>query len=113
MRTPILFAAACVAAVAAVQPAEAGLIGANVSYDFLFPNSTTVAKSIPEQTITPATAIVDNVGGLTTTFTDDQITITNDVLAGFNANQPFDGPEFLFSGVDLGSVTIDPTSSVV
>jgi hypothetical protein len=54
---------------------------------------------------------VDSVaGGITTTFTDNEIIITNNFPSPFNAT-PFNGPSYLFSGVTVTNVTIDSASS--
>ncbi len=55
--------------------------------------------------------MVDSVaGGITTTFTDNEIIITNNFPSPFNAT-PFNGPSYLFSGVTVTNVTIDSASS--
>jgi hypothetical protein len=53
-------------ALATAQIAQAGLIGAQVTYDYFFPLPLpiAIAFSLPTQTITPSTSLVDTVGRL-------------------------------------------------
>jgi|SRR5215472_2784086 len=111
MRKPLLILATLgVAALSAVPPAKADLVGAQVSYNFLFPNTSTVGFSVGPQTISSSTSIVDTFAQITTTFTGTEIIITNN-LAGSFGTASFTGPQYLFSGVTISGVSIDPASA--
>ena len=86
--------------------AQAGLIDAQVTYDYLFPDTSTIHSSLPTQTITSSTSLVDSTGIITTTFTNNEIIITNENETTF-AFTLFNGPSYLFSGVTISNVTID------
>jgi hypothetical protein len=109
MKNTLALSTAAVALLSAVLPtAHAGLIGADVAYEFLTPNTSTVVDSSPSQTITTTTSFFTD--GVSTTFTDDEIIITNTELAPF-LTEPFIGPSYLFSGTTITNVTIDSASS--
>jgi len=110
MRKPFLILATLgVVAISAAPPAKADLIGAQVSYKDLFPDTSTVAFSIGPQTISSSTSIVDPFSELITTFTSTEIIITAE--AGGFAKAAFNGPQYLFSGVTISGVSIDPASA--
>jgi hypothetical protein len=52
---------------------------------------------------------VDTTDSITTTFTDNEIIITNNTPASFA--DEFNGPSYLFAGVTITDVTIDSASS--
>jgi hypothetical protein len=101
-------------ALATAQIAQAGLIGAQVTYDYFFPLPLpiAIAFSLPTQTITPSTSLVDTVGDITTTFSDNKIIITNNESSSF-LSAPFNGPGYSFSGVTISNVTIDSASAAI
>jgi len=111
MRKPFLILATLgVVALSAAPPAKADhLIGAQVSYKYLFPDTSTVGFSIGPQTISSSTSIADPFSELITTFTSTEIIITS--LPGGFAPDPFNGPQYLFSGVTISGVSIDPASA--
>jgi PEP-CTERM motif-containing protein len=108
--------ALCAAAIALLStsvlagPAQAELIGAEVTYEYLFPDTSTIDFSLPTQTITLSTSLADTVNEITTTFTDSEIIITNEEAALFGT-VAFNGPSYLFSGATVTKVTIDSASS--
>lgn len=112
MRTIQILATFGLTALSTAQIAQAGLIGAQVTYDYFFPFPLPIAIvfSLPTQTITPSTSLVDTVGDITTTFGNNQIIVTNNESGSF-VSVPFNGPGYLFSGVTIANVTIDPASA--
>jgi hypothetical protein len=110
MRKPFLILATLgVVALSAAPPAKADLIGGQVSYNYFFPNTSTVVVSIGPQTISSSTLIEDTFNEITTTFTSTEIIITSQ--SGGYAADPFNGPQYLFSGVTISGVSIDPASA--
>src|SRR5262249_2044765 len=102
-------AMALLSALATAPTAQGGLIGADVTYQLLAPDTSTIFFSIPTQTITPATSLVDTSVDITTMFTDNEIIITNN-LGGIFA-PGFTGSRYLFSGTTITNVKIDNASS--
>jgi hypothetical protein len=92
--------------------AKAGLIGSELSlFEYRDPDLNSGDNTLGPMTIAANTEIDDTTeDGLKVTFNDDQIIMTN-TFPGTRAIDPFNGPEFLFSGVTLSTVTIDPASS--
>jgi len=109
-----LTGAAALLAVAATPPAHAGLIGADVTYDALFPDQTTVFFSVPQQTITAATSIADTSiapgSTLTSTFTDTAINVLFTGAGGLFIG-PFNASGYTFSGVNITGATLDASTS--
>jgi hypothetical protein len=112
MRTIRMLATVGLTAFATMQIAQAGLIGAQVTYEYFFPFPLPISIifSLPTQTITTSTSLVDTAGDITTTFNNNQIIITNNEASAF-VSVPFNGPGYLFSGVTISNVTIDPASA--
>jgi hypothetical protein len=106
---PLLAAVALLSTLTTGPTAHAGLIGAQVTYEYLFPDPSSITFSLPKQTITPATSLVDTTDFITTTFTDKEIIITNNTPGAFA--DEFNGPSYLFSGVTITNVTADSASS--
>jgi hypothetical protein len=107
VRKIFLAGAAWALATAAIAPAHEGLIGAQVTYEGLYPDASTADVTIGAQTITSGTSIFDSGSVITTTFTDDEIIITNDSPGLFGAAS-FNGPSYTFSGITLNAVATDP-----
>jgi hypothetical protein len=112
MRTIHILAAIGLSALATAPIAQAGLIGAQVTYEYFFPFPLSISTifSLPTQTITSSTSLVDTVGDITTTFNNNQIIITNNEINPF-VSVPFNGPGYLFSGLTITNVTTDPASA--
>jgi len=111
MRKPLflILATLGVVALSAAPPAKADIIGAQVTYNYFFPDTSTLAVSIGPQTISSSTTIVDSFNEINITFTSTEI-IMNSLAGGFAA-APFNGPQYLFSGVTISGVSIDPASA--
>jgi hypothetical protein len=107
-----MMAGAVLSFLIAAPGAEAGLFGAQVTYQYLDPTSTNVADTMGPTTITAATSFNDtnSFAEIDTTFSNTQIIITN--LCDCNyPGVAFEGPNYLFSGITISNATIDPASS--
>jgi hypothetical protein len=103
-------ATAAVGLLASAHIASASLIGAQVSYQYLFPTQKSLDGTLPAQTVTPLTTFADTINGLTSFFLGNQLVVENTSPAAF-ATAPFNGPQFTFADGGLTGATVDPTSS--
>ena len=79
-RPGLRVAAAILAAIGLVgwtDGAAASLLGAQVSYRSLFPNTNTVLNNLGTQTVTPLTTFNDTKNGLTSFFIGQQLVVEN------------------------------------
>ena len=77
-------------------PASASLLGAEVSYQSLFPNTQSVLNNLGTETVTPLTSFADTPNGLTSFFIGNQLVVENTSPLAF-ATASFNGPQFTFS----------------
>jgi hypothetical protein len=112
VRTAGMVVVGCLALLAAAPTASAGLLGATVTYEFLDPTTSNVADSMGPTTLTSSTSFDDthSFADIDTTFSDNQIIITNLCNCNF-VPETFEGPSYIFSGVTLANATIDPASA--
>jgi hypothetical protein len=66
-------------------------VGAQVTYNYLYPDMSTIYFTLGTQAITPSTSLVDTKDLITTTFTSSKIVITDRVTGPF-ASASFNGP---------------------
>ena len=94
------------------RQAYAGLIGASVHGTYRFDNFQTIFQDGGTQTIAAGTVFdLSTQGGVTVTFSDTQITITN-LTPGQFFPSAFNGPDLAFlSGAAITNVTVDAASS--
>lgn len=90
--------------------ASASLIGAQVSYESLFPDTHTLLSNLGTQTVTPLTTFTDTQNGVTSFFIGNQLVIENTSPLAF-ATAPFNGPQFAFSNGGLTGATLNAASS--
>ncbi len=94
-----------------VNLASAGpLAGQQVGYKYLVPTTGSVQENLGTRPLTTGTYFTDTVEGITVVVDADKITVINDVPLGF-ANGAFNGPDLVFSGVDILNAAIDPISA--
>ena len=102
-------ALACIGLLGSAGTASASLIGAQVSYQSLFPNTQTVLNAGGTQTVTPLTTFNDTQNGLTSFFIGNKLVDNTSPLAF--ATAAFNGPQVSFANGGLIGATVDPTSS--
>ena len=86
------------------------LAGQPVSYSYLLPSTNSVQENLGTQTLQSGTYFVDIAEGITVAIGASTITVINDVPLGFAAGA-FNGPDLIFSGVDIAGAAIDPISA--
>jgi hypothetical protein len=86
------------------------LAGQPVSYNYLLPSTNSVQENLGTQTLESGTYFVDSAEGITVAIGASTITVINNVPLGFAAGA-FNGPELVFTGVDIAGATIDPISA--
>jgi hypothetical protein len=101
--------------IAAAQPANAGLIGSQVTYTSDYPDISTVAFTVPQQTVTSTTTIVDNSYGsgssFTSAFTDSSITLSASIQSpAIITSASFNGSVYTFSGIDITGAALTGSS---
>ena len=136
MRRNLLLLAATTVALSSMAcvPAQAGLLGAGNTVqaiyvdgsfnDLEYETSTgSVASPTPESLASTANFAEGTIDGSTISVSDTQITITNlltpgtgeaycyNGTAGTGCTDPIDGFEFLFTGENITSVSIDPSTT--
>jgi hypothetical protein len=92
------------------DPASASLLGAEVSYESLFPNTQSVLNNLGTETVTPLTSFADPQNGLTSFFIGNQIVVENTSPLAF-ATASFNGPQFTLSTGGITGATVAATSS--
>ena len=113
-RLALRAAAAAFAALGALgltDAASASLLGAQVSYRSLFPNTNSVLSNLGTQTVIPLTTFDDTKNGLKSFFIGNQLVVENTSPLAF-AGGAFNGPQFTFSTGGLTGATADPASSL-
>ena len=86
--------------------ATPALAGQPVSYSYLLPSTNSVQENLGTQTLESGTYFVDTAEGITVAIGASTITVINDVPLGFAAGA-INGPNLVFSGVDIASAAID------
>jgi hypothetical protein len=86
------------------------LAGQPVSYNYLLPSTNSVQENLGTQTLESGTYFVDSAEGITVAIGASTITVINNVPLGFAAGA-FNGPELVFTGVDIAGAAIDPISA--
>jgi hypothetical protein len=95
---------------ASANAASASLIGAQVTYRSLFPNTQSVLDAGGTQTVTPLTTFADTKNGLSSFFIGNKLVVENTSPLAFAAGT-FNGPQLSFGGGGLTGATVDPLSS--
>jgi hypothetical protein len=90
--------------------ASASLLGGEVSYEYLFPNTQNVVDNLGTETVTPLTNFADTQNGLTSFFIGNQLVVENTSPLAF-ATASFNGPQFTFSTGGITGATVAATSS--
>lgn len=103
-------ALAVIGLVVSAGTASASLIGAQVSYRSLFPNTASVLNNLGTQTVTPLTTFTDTKNGLTSFFLGNQLVIENTSPLAFTT-ATFNGPQFTFANGGLTGATAGPAGS--
>ena len=136
MRRNLLLLAATTAALSSMAcvSAQAGLLGAGNTVQAIYVDGSfsdleyetptgSVASPTPESLTSTANFAEGTIDGSTISVGDTQITITNLLTpgtgmaycfsgaAGTACTDPIDGFEFLFTGEDITSVSVDPSST--
>ncbi len=87
--------------------ASASLLGAQVSYQSLFPNTQTILSNLGTQTVGPLTSFTDSQNGITSFFIGNQLVVENTSPLAF-ATAAFNGPQFTFSNGGLTGASVGP-----
>lgn len=88
----------------------APLAGQQVHYQYFVPTIGNLQEDLGSQTLNTGTFFTDGAEGITVVIDANTITILND-FAGAFAPGSFNGPNLLFSGVNITKAVIDPISA--
>lgn len=106
----LLRLAPVVALIALAESASASLIGAQVSYQYIYPVPGSIDGTLPTQVVTPLTKFTDTRNGLTSFFLGNQLVVQNTEAAAF-VTAPFNGPQFTFSSGGVTGATVAGSTS--
>jgi hypothetical protein len=90
--------------------ASASLLGAPVSYQYFYPDTTTVANALGPQIVTPLTTFTDSLNGLRAFFIGGQLVIENTTSLPF-LTATFNGPQLSFAAANLTGASVNAASS--
>jgi hypothetical protein len=86
------------------------LSGQQVGYKYLVPTTGSVQEILGTLPLQTGTFFIDVADGITVVIGASTITVINDSPLAF-ANGAFNGPDLVFSGVDILNAAIDPISA--